>query len=165
MKSHITAFFIFIATISNGQIMEYNGSQTNCSEEYLKKELDNKKELFSVVENPPHFGVCSELIATKKNSYECSDNNIRIYLIEQGLIKAQTNFDETLIIQFIIEKNGCVNQIKVLTNTSAFSNIEIVNMFKRMTDWQPGEQNNKVVRVLRIIDVKSIANKPLDSHH
>ncbi|MFT6866673.1 MAG: hypothetical protein ACJA08_001508 [Cyclobacteriaceae bacterium] len=155
-----------LAIIFSWDITSYTNAQqdhrmtvsSNCSDEYINYLSEKPREIFRVLENPPYFGACTAFVSTKENSYESSDNNIRDFLIEKGLIDSEQDFTQELTVEFIVEKGGCLNKIKILKNTISRANEEIMSIIKDMHNWQPGFLNEKSVRVFRTLNVKSIAD-------
>lgn len=107
----------------------------------------SSSELFLVSEEPPYFGTCSDFQLTKKNTYKCSDENILEYLKVQ--IPGNEILDQSneLIIEMIVEKSGCLTNIKISkTNNQALA-LKLQNAIYKMDLWTPGKQNDRVVRV------------------
>ena len=50
-------------------------------------------------------------------------------------------------IQFVIEKDGSITDVKVIRGVDASLDKEAVRVVKSMPKWKPGKQRNKPVRV------------------
>ena len=51
-------------------------------------------------------------------------------------------------VSFIVEKDGSLNDIKILRDIGAGTGAEAIRVLKSSPKWSPGKQNNKLVRVL-----------------
>ncbi len=52
-----------------------------------------------------------------------------------------------VIVQFVVDKNGKVNNVEVVRGVDAALDSEAVRMVSEMPEWTPGEQNGKPVNV------------------
>ena len=59
-----------------------------------------------------------------------------------------------ILIQFIIEKDGALSDIKVLKDLGNDSGKEAIRVLKKGPRWIPGQQNGKKVRVLHVLPIK-----------
>jgi protein TonB len=59
----------------------------------------------------------------------------------------------TVYINFIIEKNGSVSNIRILRSPDTILNAEAKRVISTMPNWTPGKQNGKPVRVQEMIPV------------
>jgi protein TonB len=60
----------------------------------------------------------------------------------------------TVIVHFVVEKDGSVTNAKVMQGLSGGCNEEVLRVVKLMKKWTPGKQNGKAVRVLYNLPVK-----------
>jgi periplasmic protein TonB len=60
----------------------------------------------------------------------------------------------TVIVRFIVEKDGSVTNAKILQGLGGGCNDEVLRVVKLMKQWTPGKQNGKTVRVLYNLPVK-----------
>ncbi|MDP4239546.1 MAG: energy transducer TonB [Bacteroidota bacterium] len=51
-----------------------------------------------------------------------------------------------IFVQFVVEKNGCVSNIKITRNLDPFCDSEAIRIIRLMPKWKPGEFRNKKVR-------------------
>ena len=58
-----------------------------------------------------------------------------------------------VIVQFIVEADGSITNVKVLKNVSDEIDAEAVRVINAMPKWKPGKQNDKPVRVKYTIPV------------
>lgn len=57
------------------------------------------------------------------------------------------NISGKVVLQFVVEKDGSVGQIKVLKSVGFGCDEEAVRVVKSMPKWSPGKQNGRAVRV------------------
>ena len=113
---------------------------------------DTTTQIFEVVEVMPQFpGENVHLWIAKNLKYptEAIEKNI------QGKV----------FLQFIIEKDGSVNEVKVLRGVDASLDNEAVRVIRSMPRWIPGKQKGQAVRVRYVIPTNfalgnTQANKP-----
>ena len=55
----------------------------------------------------------------------------------------------TVVIQFVVDKDGNVSDIKPLTNHGYGMEAEVVRLLKKAPKWTPAKQNGKIVRAYR----------------
>ncbi len=60
----------------------------------------------------------------------------------------------TVYLSFVINRDGAVDEIKVLRSVDNFLDAEAVRVLKKMPKWKPGKQNGNPVRVQMSIPVK-----------
>lgn len=60
----------------------------------------------------------------------------------------------TVIIQFVVEKDGSLTDMKVLKKVGAGCDEEALRVLKEAPKWTPGKQRGKAVRVRRSIPIK-----------
>ena len=56
-------------------------------------------------------------------------------------------------VQFVIEKDGSVTNVKVMRGVSEAIDMEALRVVNKMPTWKPGEVNGKPVRVRQIIPI------------
>jgi periplasmic protein TonB len=102
---------------------------------------DNK--VYTVVENIPVYpGGDAALM-------EFLSDNIRYP--EEAKTSGVTG---TVMVRFIVEKDGSVTNAKILQGLDGGCNEEVLRVVKLMKKWTPGKQNGKAVRVLYNLPVK-----------
>lgn len=62
----------------------------------------------------------------------------------------------TVYVEFVIEKDGTITQVKTVKGIGAGCNEEAVRVIENAAPWLPGKQRGKAVRVKKIIPVKFI---------
>ena len=104
--------------------------------------------VFQVVEQMPEFpggmGECMKwLQANMKYPKEAQDKG------EQGRV----------IVQFIVEKDGSITEVKVARSVSPILDAEALRVISSMPKWKPGMQRGKVVKVKYTMPVMFNLNK------
>jgi len=96
----------------------------------------DKNKIFTTVEKPPHYkGGYEELVNFLRNNLRypeaARDNNIfgRVY------------------VQFVVDKNGDIQNIKILRGLDDSCNEEAIRVLKIMPKWDAGMQNGMLVSV------------------
>ena len=68
----------------------------------------------------------------------------------------------TVAIQFVIDKDGSVTNIKILKNPGGGLGEEAERVIRKMPKWSPGYQRNQAVRVKMIVPLKfKMNNDPI----
>ena len=71
-------------------------------------------------------------------------------------ISKEMNEQGTVYIQFVVNKDGSIVDVKVVKPVSSSIDKEAVRVVKRMPKWKPGEQAGKAVTVRYTIPIKAI---------
>ncbi len=97
---------------------------------------ESEGDIFVFVENPPEYpgGDKARLSFLSENIHYPKD------AIDAGI---QGN----IYVQFIIEKDGSVSNVKILRGIIPSMDKEVIRVIKLMPKWKPGTQRGKVVRV------------------
>ena len=98
------------------------------------EENTGESEIFQVVEDMPSFpgGNVSKWIA--KN-------------VKYPVLAMENGIQGKVFIQFVIERDGSITDVKVVRGVDASLDKEAVRVVKSMPKWIPGKQNGKAVRV------------------
>lgn len=107
------------------------------SEEIAKGMEEN---IFAIVEEMPRFpeGDPDEYVSKNmKYPQEARDKKIK------GMVS----------VQFVIEKDGKISNVKVLRSVHPLLDAEAVRIIKNMPDWIPGKQRGETVRVMNTMAV------------
>lgn len=101
---------------------------------------DKKEEPFTYVEEMPSFpGGTEDLLAF------IADH------IQYPEIAKRAGVEGKVLVQFVVEKSGEIDDIKVIKGIGAGCDEEAVRVCKMMPKWKPGRQNGKPVRVRMVI--------------
>jgi len=57
-------------------------------------------------------------------------------------------------VEFIVEKDGSISNVQVLTSDNPDVNYEVIRVVKMMPPWKPGKQNGELVRCFYTIPIK-----------
>ena len=79
--------------------------------------------------------------------------------IQYPQLAIENKIQGTVYVQFVIEKDGSITNIKVLRGIGGGCNEEAVRVIKSMPNWIPGKQKGKPVRVLYNLPIKFNLNK------
>ena len=69
-------------------------------------------------------------------------------------ISVKNNSQGKVIIEFVVEKNGEISNIKVLKGVDPFIDAESIRVVNQMPKWIPGKQLDKKVRVRQRLPIK-----------
>ena len=99
-----------------------------------EEESDGEADIFQVVEDMPQFpgGSVQKWIA--KN-------------VKSPMIAQENNIQGKVFVQFVIEKDGSVSDVKVARSVDPSLDKEAIRVVKAMPKWKPGKQRGKPVRV------------------
>lgn len=107
----------------------------------IEQNTSNNKgeEVFTVVENPPEFpGGQDELDK----------------FIQENLKSSRRFKKGNAYVQFIVEKDGSLTDIKIIRGLSPSQDKEVLRLISIMPKWIPGKQREKNVRVRYVLPVK-----------
>ena len=74
--------------------------------------------------------------------------------IKYPVIAAENGVEGRVIVQFVVEKDGSVNGVKVVRGKDPSLDKEAVRVVSKMPKWNPGKQNGQHVRVWYTLPVK-----------
>ncbi len=66
----------------------------------------------------------------------------------------EVNISGRVYLQFIVEKDGSITNIKLLKDIGGGCDEEAIRVVKLMPEWNPGKQNGRPVRVMLTLPVK-----------
>ena len=91
--------------------------------------------------------------------------NFNFTNIEKNLPDSVNSFSDTAKIQFIVDKNGVINNVSFLTGVSKPFKESCIEIFKESPHWQPANQCGRNVNAYRkqtfIIQIDKSAGKKL----
>ncbi len=100
----------------------------------FKTEDTGEQEIFQVVETMPAFPGGSPTAWVNKN-------------IKYPVLAMENGISGKVYIQFVIEKDGSITDVKVARGVDSSLDKEAVRVVKSMPKWTPGKQRGKPVRV------------------
>ncbi len=119
-----------------------------------------EEEIFKVVEEMPRFPGCENLptIAEKK---ACADRKLMEFIyanIEYPNIARENNIEGTVVIRFVIDKDGKVKDAEIVREIGGGCGEAALKVVKKMNDlperWSPGKQRGRPVSVYFTLPVK-----------
>jgi len=116
-------------------------------EEYIPPEDDDEEiveaEIFTVVEAMPEFpGGMAKLMGYLSSN------------IKYPPFAKETNIQGRVFINFVVEPNGSISNVKVLRGIGGGCDEEAIRVVESMPNWKPGMQRGKPVRVSYNLPVK-----------
>ena len=111
----------------------------------VEEEDDNTVFQFAVIEEKPEFpGGQKALLA-----YIVKNTKYPVIAKENGV-------KGTVFVQFVIEKDGTVSNVKPARKVDSHLDKEACRVVKSMAAWKPGKQRGKTVRIQYIVPVKFV---------
>jgi TonB family protein len=68
-------------------------------------------------------------------------------------VEKQKKITGRVFVQFVVEKDGSITNIKILKSLSEHFDKEVLRVFDQMPNWTPGLENGKPVRVQMVLPV------------
>jgi len=131
--------------------------------------LHSQDEIFQVVEEMPRFPGCEEMEATNAEKKKCADTKFLEYIysnIQYPQEAIVNNLEGTVVVQFIIEKDGSVSSPKILKDIGGGCGEETVRILNQMNEqgikWIAGKQAGIPERVQFSFPVKFKLEDPKD---
>lgn len=119
-----------LKTDTKGSTISGNSSGTNAETD------DEEPTPFSIVEEQPTYPKGTDALLKY-----LGDN------IKYPFVAKQAGISGTVIISFIVEKDGSISNVKVVHGIGGGCNIEAIRVVSMMPKWTPGKQRGKPVRV------------------
>lgn len=121
------------------------------------------EEIFKVVEEMPRFPGCEDMAGTISEKKQCADKKMLEFLyehLEYPPIARENNISGTVVIQFVVDKEGNISDARIAREIGATCGQEalrVVNLMNEMpTKWIPGKQRGRPVKVLFSLPVRFI---------
>ncbi len=108
------------------------------------------------VEKMPRFPGC-ENIRNKEEREVCAQNEMLKFIyknIDYPTIAIDTGVEGTVVIRFVVEKDGSIANAEIVRDIGAGCGKEALRVVKMMPKWIPGKQSGRPVRVLFTLPVK-----------
>ena len=86
-------------------------------------------------------------------------NEFYSYVARNYWVPNMKDLSGTVYISFIVEKDGSINEIKVIRDIGFGTGEEAIRVMQKCKKWIPGTQNGKNVRVLYSLPIKIGAGK------
>ncbi len=81
-------------------------------------------------------------------------NEFYSYVARNYWVPNMKDLSGTVYISFIVEKDGSINEIKVIRDIGFGTGEEAIRVMQKCKNWIPGTQNGKNVRVLYSLPIK-----------
>jgi len=131
----------------------------------IEKEVEEPKEdpnqIIVFAEQMPRFPGCEAQGGDNKAKKSCADQKLLSFIyanIKYPVMAIENQIEGTVVVSFVINKDGSVVDIKVLREPGGGCGKEttrIVKMMNRLSEkWTPGKQRGKAVRVRYNLPVK-----------
>ncbi len=117
---------------------------------------ETEEEIFKVVEQMPMFKGC-ENEKDKKAMKTCATQKLLKFVyknIKYPAIARENGIEGTAVINFVVDKDGSIEQAKILKNPGAGTGEEALRVINKMPDWNPGMQRGKAVKVYFNLPIK-----------
>ena len=117
-------------------------------------EEPEEEKIFKVVEDMPRFPGCEGKGLGKDELKKCAEDEMLKFIysnIKYPAVARENGIEGRAILQFVVEKDGSVQNVKVLREPGGGTGAEaqrVVNMMNSMGQkWTPGKQRGKPVKV------------------
>lgn len=94
-----------------------------------------------------------------KPEYPGGKEKMDAFIIANFKIPSELKMPKKIAVMFVIEKDGSLNNIKVLKDAGYGTAKEAIRVLKLMPKWLPGQQNGNTVRSLSAITIPVNAKK------
>ncbi len=118
-----------------------------------KKEVSNNEEIFKLVEEMPHFPGCED-VADATERKQCADSKMLEFIYKNIRYPKEAwdaNVEGSVVVSFIVEKDGSISDAKTLREIGGGCGAEAVRVVNLMQEqgirWIPGKQRGRNVRV------------------
>lgn len=135
-------------TLERGTVPAMEGEQTFAILEFNEEaskvaELSQTDKVFTVVEEQPEFagGYDSMVVFLQRN-------------LRYPVSARQQGMEGTVYVSFIVEKDGAVNDVKVIRGITPETDAETVRVMKMSPAWTPGKHGGEFVRVRFVLPIK-----------
>ncbi|HOY13466.1 MAG TPA: energy transducer TonB [Saprospiraceae bacterium] len=116
---------------------------------------------FIFVEQMPRFPGCEDLVASHKEKEACSRTKLLKFVYDQVVypqIAQETHIEGTVLVQFVVGKEGLVEDIQILRDPGAGLGNEVLKVVKSMNNmkdkWTPGRQQGQTVKVQYTLPIR-----------
>ena len=118
--------------------------------------VEKEEEIFKIVEEMPHFPGC-EKIRKKEKREKCAQDEMLKFIyknIKYPNIAKETGVEGTVVISFVVEKDGSITDVRIVRDIGAGCGKEAMRVVKMMPKWVAGKQRGRPVRVQFNLPVK-----------
>lgn len=116
---------------------------------------------YKIVEEMPRFPGCESVTMNTQEKEACANQKLLQYvhsMIKYPAIARENNVSGNVIARFVVEKDGSISKINILRDIGAGCGQEVERVLHAMnlmeSQWRPGRQQGRPVRVLFTLPVK-----------
>ncbi|MFT5165797.1 MAG: TonB family protein [Saprospiraceae bacterium] len=120
-----------------------------------------KEEIFQVVEEMPMFPGCTDSTGTKEELKSCADSKMLQFIyqnIKYPEVDRQKGNEGTVVITFVVEKDGSISNEKILRDPGdqlGEEALRVVSLMNQLPEkWTPGKKEGVPVKVQFNLPVK-----------
>ncbi len=128
-------------------------------ERKVKKEKIDEDEIFIAIEEMPRYNACEGSELTKNDLKMCSEKAMLEFIygkIKYPRIAIENEIEGTVVVQFVVEKDGSLSNIKAIREVAGGCSKEALRVIKMMPNWIPGRMNGRSVRVQFVLPIKFV---------
>ncbi|MFK7775451.1 MAG: energy transducer TonB [Saprospiraceae bacterium] len=129
------------------------GEETTLDEEpmFMPMPVEPEQEaIFKVVEDMPRYPGCEDKGLNRKELRKCSEEELLKFVygnLEYPKVARENGIEGRAILQWVVNPNGSISDIKVLRDPGGGCGQAAVNVIQKMPKWIPGKQRGKAVPV------------------
>ena len=127
----------------------------------ISEQSQSTDDIFKVVEEMPRFPGCEGMEGDNEELRQCSNKKMLEYIytnIKYPKEAREKGLQGVVVVQFVIDKNGTVENAKVVRDIGGGAGQEALKVVKSFNDmperWRAGHQRGKAVKVLYTLPVK-----------
>jgi TonB family protein len=125
---------VILVTMKKGTTNKEPETQVSTKPGFAEEKHNNKKEIFTIVEEMPAFpGGSGEL------------NKFLAYNLRVPEEARKAGLTGTVNATFIVQTDGSINNAKITRGIGKSCDEEVIRVINMMPNWQPGKQNGKPV--------------------
>ena len=120
-----------------------------------------EEEIFKVVEQMPRFPGCENSGGTNAEKAKCAEGKLLQYIyknLKYPAIARENGVEGTCVIQFVVDKDGSVKQVKLARDIGAGCGEaarKVVEAMNNMPEkWTPGKQRGRSVKVYYTLPIR-----------
>lgn len=124
-------------------------------------ERPEDNDIVLIPEQMPRFPGCEDMVGTRVEKRTCAEQNLMSFIyknIKYPQIDKEYRNEGTVIVRFVVDKEGMVSDIKIVRNVGMQCGEEaerVVRMMNNMKErWTPGKQRGRAVNVQFTLPIK-----------
>ncbi len=119
------------------------------------------EEVFRVAESMPRFPGCEEATSSRDDKKACADKKMLDFVygnLQYPAIAKENGISGTVVVQFTVEKDGSIQDIKIVRDIGGGCGQEALRIIQKMIDdglkWIPGKHRGRPVKVLYNLPIR-----------